>query len=93
MQWDASYDWPEGQHTVARLAEFKQFLCRMLSYEPATGLALLLGGDQGIIVDVSLCVDCSSSWTHERLCLIMVIGHLETSQVVNIQKKHRFSQC
>src|SRR6266704_218714 len=57
-------------------------VCRMLSYEPLTGLALLLDGEHGIIVDVSLCADrYSTSWTRERLCLAMVIGYVETSPV------------
>lgn len=66
--------------TVARL--FKLCLYRILSYEPASGLAILLDGEQGIIVDVSLCVDRSaSSWTRERLCLAMVVGYVETTPV------------
>ncbi|KAF8345947.1 hypothetical protein F5887DRAFT_964242 [Amanita rubescens] len=53
---------------------------RILSYEPTSGLAILLDGEQGIIVDVSLCVDrSSSSWTRERLCLAMVVGYVETT--------------
>ncbi|KAF8622763.1 hypothetical protein AX15_006850 [Amanita polypyramis BW_CC] len=59
---------------------------RVLSYEPTTGMALLLDGEQGLILDVSLCVDhYSSSWTRERLCLVMVVGHLETSPLLHVQ--------
>ena len=55
-------------------------LYRILSYEPTSGLALLIDGEQGIIIDVSLCVDHnSSSWTRERLSLAMVVGHVETT--------------
>ncbi|KIL68842.1 hypothetical protein M378DRAFT_70780 [Amanita muscaria Koide BX008] len=55
---------------------------RMLSYEPITGLALVLDGEEGILVDVTLCVDrYSNSWSRERLCLVMIIGYLETSPV------------
>ncbi|KAF8723910.1 hypothetical protein AX14_009016 [Amanita brunnescens Koide BX004] len=58
---------------------------RILSYEPTTGLALLLDGEQGIIIDVSLCIDHnSSSWTRERLSLAMVVGYVETSMEVAI---------
>ena len=64
--------------SVARLVNV--FVYRILSYEPTTGLALLLDGEQGIIIDVSLCIDHnSSSWTRERLSLAMVVGYVETS--------------
>ncbi|PFH50900.1 hypothetical protein AMATHDRAFT_143942 [Amanita thiersii Skay4041] len=55
---------------------------RMSSYEPATGLALVVDGEKGVIVDVSLCIDYhSSSWMRERLCQMMMIGHVEETAV------------
>jgi hypothetical protein len=53
----------------------------LLSYDTATALILLLGKDQAVLVDVSLCVDPSSSWVRERLGVLMIIGHIENSSV------------
>jgi len=52
----------------------------MLSYDPSTGLALVLDRETGLLVDLSLCVDSSSNtWIGVRLATIMIIGHLETA--------------
>ena len=54
----------------------------LLSYDIATALILLFDKDQAVLVDISLCIDFSSgSWAQERLGVLMVIGHLETSAV------------
>ncbi|KAG7446229.1 uncharacterized protein BT62DRAFT_104840 [Guyanagaster necrorhizus] len=53
---------------------------KLLSYDPVTGLGILLDHDAAVLVDVSLCVDhWSGAWVRERLGGIMVIGHLEKS--------------
>ncbi|KAF8236511.1 hypothetical protein L208DRAFT_1159475, partial [Tricholoma matsutake] len=54
---------------------------RLLSYDIATALILLLDKDQAVLVDVSLCVNPSSSWVRERLGVLMIIGYIETSSV------------
>lgn len=53
----------------------------LLSYDIATALILLLDKDQAVLVDVSLCVNPSSSWVRERLGVLMIIGYIETSSV------------
>ncbi|KAF8967885.1 hypothetical protein BDZ97DRAFT_1655840 [Flammula alnicola] len=55
---------------------------RVLSYDVATGLIVLIDGGHGLLVDVCLSLDGQSrSWATERLSTIMAIGHLERSTV------------
>jgi hypothetical protein len=54
----------------------------MLWYEPVSGLVALIDKDRGVLVDVSLCVTgTSGSWVRERLCQLVVLGHLERCEV------------
>jgi len=51
---------------------------RLLSYDDATALILLLDKNRAVLVDVSLCMESwCSSWVRERLGVLVVIGHLE----------------
>jgi hypothetical protein len=50
----------------------------LLSYDPSTCLALLYDPDYALLVDVSLSLD---GWVNETKGIVMVIGHLERSDV------------
>ncbi|KAF9012446.1 hypothetical protein BDQ17DRAFT_1225677, partial [Cyathus striatus] len=54
---------------------------RMLSYDATTGMIVLMEERHGVVVDVSLCVECSATWVGERLSKIIVIGHVEDAEV------------
>ncbi|KAH9485022.1 hypothetical protein JR316_0001926 [Psilocybe cubensis] len=54
---------------------------RITSYNADTGLAVLLDGKFGLLVDTELALDESSGeWATERLCTVMVIGHVERTE-------------
>ncbi len=55
----------------------------MLVYYEDTSTVILIDGDVGLLVDVSLCLDACSTgrWITERLSSIMVIGHVESADV------------
>ena len=43
---------------------------------------MILDGSYGLLVDITLVLDTKSNeWAHERLTMVMVIGHLEESDV------------
>ena len=43
---------------------------------------MILDGAYGVLVDITLVLDAKSNdWTHERLTMVMAIGHLEESIV------------
>ncbi|CAA7259066.1 unnamed protein product [Cyclocybe aegerita] len=51
---------------------------RVLTYDVATGLIILIDEEHALLVDVSLALDSQSrEWVPERLSTIMVIGDLE----------------
>ncbi|KIY50134.1 hypothetical protein FISHEDRAFT_57490 [Fistulina hepatica ATCC 64428] len=51
---------------------------RLLAYDPATGILVLVDQEAAILVDVSLCVGLAArDWLSDHLTLIMVIGYLE----------------
>ncbi|KAF8976592.1 hypothetical protein BDQ17DRAFT_1551144 [Cyathus striatus] len=52
----------------------------MLSYDATTGMIVLMEERHGVVVDVSLCVECSATWVGERLSKIIVIGHVEDAE-------------
>ncbi len=55
---------------------------RVLTYDIASGLLVLLDGNDGLYVDVTLALDSRSSlWATERLSTVMAIGVLEHSDV------------
>lgn len=55
---------------------------RVLTYDIASGLVVLLDGNDGLYVDVTLALDSRSSlWATERLSTVMAIGNLEHSDV------------
>jgi hypothetical protein len=57
---------------------------RLLSYDFDANLALLVDGDIGLIVDVSLCIDWLGKWCKERLVPVMAVGHVEVSKVIHL---------
>ncbi len=53
-----------------------------MSYDIETGLAVLVDGTDALFVDVSLALESiSNQWATDRLSMVMVIGHLEHSEV------------
>lgn len=54
----------------------------MLSYDVLTGLFVLLDNDKAVMVDVSMALDDKSKlWATERLSTVIVLGHLERTEV------------
>jgi len=55
---------------------------RLLTYDLGSGLAVLLDGPHGLLVDLTLVLDAKSNdWAHERLTTVTAIGHLEALDV------------
>ncbi|EDR08807.1 uncharacterized protein LACBIDRAFT_296251 [Laccaria bicolor S238N-H82] len=55
---------------------------RVLSYDVLTGLFVLLDNDKAVMVDVSMALDDKSKlWATERLSTVIVLGHLERTEV------------
>jgi len=55
---------------------------RVLCYDIETGLAVLVDGTDALFVDVTLALETiSNQWATDRLSMVMVIGHLEHSEV------------
>ncbi|KAJ3487815.1 hypothetical protein NLJ89_g11678 [Agrocybe chaxingu] len=58
---------------------------RVLTYDVATGLIILIDDEHALLVDVSLALDSQSrEWVPERLSTIIVIGDLERTDVGGI---------
>ena len=54
----------------------------MLSYDVLTGLFVLLDNDKAVMVDVSTALDDKSKlWATERLSTVIVLGHVERTEV------------
>ena len=54
----------------------------MLSYDVLTGFFVLLDNDKAVMVDVSMALDDKSKlWATERLSTVIVLGHLEGTEV------------
>ena len=54
----------------------------MLSYDVLTGLFVLLDNDKAVMVDVSMALDDKSKlWATERLSTVIVLGHVERTEV------------
>ncbi|PPQ93812.1 hypothetical protein CVT25_013521 [Psilocybe cyanescens] len=54
---------------------------RVIAYNSHTGLAVLLDGKFGLLVDTDLSLDEESSdWATERLATVVTMGHLERSE-------------
>ena len=55
---------------------------RLLTYDVESGLAVVLDGFYGLLVDITLVLDSrSKGWAHERMTTIMAIGDLEETDV------------
>ncbi|KDR75764.1 hypothetical protein GALMADRAFT_248448 [Galerina marginata CBS 339.88] len=58
---------------------------RVLTYDVATGLATVIDGKHGLLVNMFLSLDSQSRlWATERLSTIIAIGHLERADVSKI---------